>query len=146
MSFWDDLGKKAAQVAGQVSDKLGDFADTAGTEFGILKLKRAIGLLEAEIHEIEQKMGRRVYDLHRHEKIEDKELKTLCFEVDGLRKRISENEDEIERLRREAEDQREREARDRARQAEADRTGDELRREAAAEEKTVGPDDEGPTE
>ncbi len=104
MSTWDELKDKASEVAGQVSNKLSEFAETAGTEFKILKIKRAISLLEAEVGEIEQAMGKRVYELHRHKKIEDKELQTRCYEVDGLRKRMDENEDEIEKLRKEAEE------------------------------------------
>lgn len=104
MSGWDELKEKAKEVAGTVSEKISEFADTAGTEYNILKIKRAISLLEAEIGEIEHAMGKRVYELHRHKKIEDKELQTRCFEVDGLRKRIHENEDEIDRLRKEAEE------------------------------------------
>ena len=104
MSVWDELKDKAGEVAGTVSEKISEFADTAGTEYGVLKIKRAISLLEAEIGEIEGAMGKRVYELHRHKKIDDKELQTRCFEIDGLRKRIHENEDEIERLRKEAEE------------------------------------------
>ena len=104
MSVWDELKDKAGEVAGTVSEKISEFADTAGTEYSVLKIKRAISLLEAEIGEIEGAMGKRVYELHRHKKIDDKELQTRCFEIDGLRKRIHENEDEIERLRKEAEE------------------------------------------
>jgi predicted nucleic acid-binding Zn-ribbon protein len=104
MSLWDDVRKRAGEVAESVSEKLSEVADQAGTEYNIMKIKRAIGLLESEINELEQRMGKRVYDLHRHGKIDDSELVSVCEEVDGLRKRIDENEEEIERIRQEAEE------------------------------------------
>jgi len=114
MTVWDELKGKATAAAGTVSEKISEFADTAGTEFNIPKIKRAISLLEAEIHEIEQAMGKRVYELHRHKKADDKEPQTRCYEIDGLRKRMDENEEEIERLRREADERNEKAAKAKA--------------------------------
>ena len=104
MTVWDELRDKANQVAGNVSKKVSEFADTAGIEYELLKIKRAINLLESEINEIEQALGKRVYELHRHDKIEDKELKTRCYEIDGLREKIHKNEDEMDKIRQEAEE------------------------------------------
>ena len=96
---WDSIREKATEVADSVSDKINELANTAGTEYSILKHKRAISLYEDEIHEIEQAMGKRVYELMQLKKIEDRELIGRCGEIDSVKKRIDEAEEEIEKLR-----------------------------------------------
>jgi predicted RNase H-like nuclease (RuvC/YqgF family) len=99
MTTWDSIKEKATEVADTVSDKFNKMASTAGTEYSILKQKRAISLYEAEINEIEQAMGKRVFELHGLDKIEDRELIARCNEIEAVRKRIEETEEEIEQLR-----------------------------------------------
>lgn len=99
MTTWDSIKEKANEVADTVSDKFSELATTAGNEYSILKQKRAISLYEAEINEIEQAMGKRVFELHSLDKIEDRELVSRCAEIESIRKRIDETEEEIEQMR-----------------------------------------------
>jgi len=124
VSTWDDLKEKATEVADTVSEKFSDLATTANTEYSILRHKRAISLYEDEIHEVEQAMGKRVYELHELEKIEDRELISRCGEVDAIKKRIEEAEDEIEHLQEVEAKEKSGNGSDSAKAEEAENTGD----------------------
>ena len=49
-------------------------------------------------------MGAIVWDQYKEGQIEDEELKALCYQVEGLHKRIEEYRAEIEKKRKEAEE------------------------------------------
>lgn len=103
-SFWDELKSTAGQLVDKASETIKETAGRAELEVNVIKINRSISLVEREIEEIHQKMGAIVWDQYQEGQIEDEELKALCYQVEGLHKRIEEYRAEIEKKRKEAEE------------------------------------------
>lgn len=101
-SFWDDLKSTAGNLVDKASETIKETAGRAELEVNVIKINRSIGLVDREIEELHQKMGAVVWGQYKEGQIEDEELKALCYQIEGLEKRIEGYRQEIEKMRKEA--------------------------------------------
>ncbi len=86
MDFFDKIGKKASEAYKMTADKTGKLAKET-------KLKLKMGDLKAQINDVYEEIGKRVYEKHIREDDEtaEKEIEEKCVKIDVL-------SDEIESL------------------------------------------------
>lgn len=86
MEFFDKLGKKASEAYKMTADKTGKLAKET-------KLKLKMSELKAQINDVYEEIGKRVYEKHLRESDEtaEKEIEEKCVKIDVL-------SDEIESL------------------------------------------------
>lgn len=86
MDFFDKIGKKASEAYKMTADKTGKLAKET-------KLKLKMGELKAQINDVYEEIGKRVYEKHIRESDEtaEQEIEEKCVKIDVL-------SDEIESL------------------------------------------------
>lgn len=86
MDFFDKIGKKASEAYKMTADKTGKLAKET-------KLKLKMGELKAQINDVYEEIGKRVYEKHIRESDEtaEQEIEEKCVKIDVL-------SDEVESL------------------------------------------------
>lgn len=90
--FFEDLGKKISDVAGDIGKKTEDTIEIQKRKSDIRTLKRSS---ERDLKDI----GRMVYEKFKQGEIMDTDCITLCEEIEKREALIEEQEEEISRIR-----------------------------------------------
>lgn len=123
MGFFDEIGSKAKDALKKAGEALDDVVDKGSTEVAIFKVKREISLVESEIKGVRAEIGRIFFEGYRKspDSVTDPEMVGLCKKIVDYERQINEYEQEILKIREEAE-AREREE-EKARAVEAGESG-----------------------
>lgn len=103
MSFWDDLQDKAKQVVKKAGETIGDVKEQTTTEWQVLMLRRQISLCESEIKELQNGIGKKVYDMRsiQPETFANPDVVALCEKITEQLGKIADLEKEILKTREE---------------------------------------------
>lgn len=90
--FFEDLGKKISDVAGEIGKKTEDTLEIQKIKSNVRSLKRAN---ERDLMDI----GRMVYDKFQKGEVSDTDYITLCEEIEKREEEMEKQEEEIVRIK-----------------------------------------------
>jgi hypothetical protein len=101
-SLWEQIKQVLREFFRGGKERVSGIAGTIDRQAGIRKLAAQIGLLRRERHQRLLTMGKKAYSLHTRGKVRNRDILEDCLRIDEIEVEISEFQDRIEEIRRQA--------------------------------------------
>jgi len=101
-SLWEQIKQVLREFFRGSKERVSGLAGTIDRQASMRKLAAQIGLLRRERHQRLLTMGKKAYSLHTRGKVRNRDILEDCLRVDEIEAEISEFQDRIEQIRRQA--------------------------------------------
>ena len=101
-SLWEQIKQVLREFFRGSRERVSGLAGTIDRQAGMRKLAAQIGLLRRERHQCLLTMGKKAYSLHTRGKVRNRDILEDCLRIDEIGAEISEFQDRIEEIRRQA--------------------------------------------
>jgi len=101
-SLWEQIKQVLREFFRGSRERVSGLAGTIDRQAGMRKLAAQIGLLRRERHQRLLTMGKKAYSLHTRGKVRNRDILEDCLRIDEIEAEISEFQDRIEEIRRQA--------------------------------------------
>ncbi len=101
-SLWEQIKQVLREFFRGSKERVSGLAGTIDRQAAIRKLAGQIGLLRRERHQRLLTMGKKAYSLHTRGKVRNRDILEDCLRIDEIGAEISEFQDRIEEIRRQA--------------------------------------------
>ena len=100
--LWEQIKQVLREFFRGGKKRVSGLAGTIDRQAGIRKLAAQIGLLRRERHQRLLTMGKKAYSLHVRGKVRNRDILEDCLRIDEIEADVSEFQDHIEQIRRQA--------------------------------------------
>lgn len=100
--LWEQIKQVLREFFRGSRERVSGLAGTIDRQAGMRKLAAQIGLLRRERHQRLLTMGKKAYSLHTRGKVRNRDILEDCLRIDEIEADISEFQDRIEQIRRQA--------------------------------------------
>jgi len=100
--LWEQIKQVLREFFRGSKERVSGLAGTIDRQAAIRKLAGQIGLLRRERHQRLLTMGKKAYSLHTRGKVRNRDILEDCLRIDEIGAEISEFQDRIEEIRRQA--------------------------------------------
>ncbi len=101
-SLWEQIKQVLREFFRGGRERVSGLAGTIDRQAGIRKLAAQIGLLRRERRQLLLTMGKKAYSLHTRGKVRNRDILEDCLRIDEIEAEVSEFQDRIEQIRRQA--------------------------------------------
>jgi len=101
-SLWEQIKQVLREFFRGGKERVSGLAGTIDRQAGMRKLAAQIGLLRRERHQRLLTMGKKAYSLHTRGKVRNRDILEDCLRIDEIEAEVSEFQDRIEQIRRQA--------------------------------------------
>ena len=100
--LWEQIKQVLREFFRGGKKRVSGLAGTIDRQAGMRKLAAQIGLLRREGHQLLLTMGKKAYSLHARGKVRNRDILEDCLRIDEIGAEVSEFQDRIEQIRRQA--------------------------------------------
>ncbi len=101
-SLWEQIKQVLREFFRGSKERVSGLAGTIDRQASIRKLTAQIGLVRRERRQLLLTMGKKAYSLHTRGKVRNRDILEDCLRIDEIEAEISEFQDRIEQIRRQA--------------------------------------------